>query len=511
MESMGLAAPRRKTKYDIDPRNNAWANDDNKFGQKLMEKFGWAKGKGLGAQEDGETENIKVKVKNDKHGIGANNDYSDTWLDHQDDFNSILASLNTCHSAPGSGTATPTNEESTEAVVGSMEERSKSSKSRVHYKKFTRSKDLTRADANDLDALFGRRKKFEKRSRKLQKAAKSEPASPFAGMSPLGTTPAGGNSPRTEDESAAGDVKVEANDSSDKEYDAAGNLRTVTSTMSVSDYFAKKMAEIKAKRSGATPTAVDAYCDNSIRQIKEEIKEEKTEVEEAEEKPEVYRQEKFQPAALSVQQYFEQKMKEKKARAEAAAVVKQEVEENNNNADAQVEDSVAENDETVKKEKKKKKKKKEKNREEKESKSEETSDAQSDTVEKPKKNKKKKVKENLDSAEASVTTPPVEAVKEAETTRAGEAIAEKKDKKRKRKLECDESEKQESGHSVEPEVVKKKKKKKTKSLEDPSPAVKEESGIVKETEVKSEEMPSDGTALKKKKKKKKNSECANVC
>jgi len=508
MESMGLAAPRRKTKYDIDPRNNAWANDDNKFGQKLMEKFGWAKGKGLGAQEDGETENIKVKVKNDKHGIGANNDYSDTWLDHQDDFNSILASLNTCHSAPGSGTATPTNEESTEAVVGSMEERSKSSKSRVHYKKFTRSKDLTRADANDLDALFGRRKKFEKRSRKLQKAAKSEPASPFAGMSPLGTTPAGGNSPRTEDENAAGDVKVEANDSSDKEYDTAGNLRTVTSTMSVSDYFAKKMAEIKAKRSGAPPTAVDAYCDNSIRQIKEEIKEEKAEVEEEEEKPEVYRQEKFQPAALSVQQYFEQKMKEKKARAEAAAAVKQEVEENNNNADAQAENSAAENNETVKK-KKKKKKKKEKDLEEKESKSEETSDVQSDTAEKPKKKKKKKVKENLESAEASVTTPPVEAVKEAEATRVDEAIAEKKDKKRKRKLECDESEKQESGHSVEPEVVKKKKKKKTKSLEDPSPAVKDESGIVKETEVKSEELPSDGTALKKKKKK--NSECANVC
>ena len=41
---MGLAAPRRKNKYDIDPRNNAWANDENKFGQKLMEKFGWEKG-----------------------------------------------------------------------------------------------------------------------------------------------------------------------------------------------------------------------------------------------------------------------------------------------------------------------------------------------------------------------------------------------------------------------------------------------------------------------------------
>ena len=47
MQSMGLAAPRRKTKYDIDPRNNAWANDENKFGQKLMEKFGWEKGESL--------------------------------------------------------------------------------------------------------------------------------------------------------------------------------------------------------------------------------------------------------------------------------------------------------------------------------------------------------------------------------------------------------------------------------------------------------------------------------
>jgi len=233
---LGLAAPRRKTKYDIDPRNNAWANDDNKFGQKLMEKFGWEKGKGLGAQEDGETENIKVKVKNDKHGIGANNDYSDTWLDHQDDFNSILASLNTCHSAPGSGTATPNNEPSTEAVAGSMEERSKSSKSRVHYKKFTQGKDLTRADASDLDALFGRRKKFEKRSRKIKKAAKSEPASPLGATTPAGLTPAGGNSPRKDDAATESDIKEEQYD---KEYDAAGNLRTVTNSMSVSDYFAK--------------------------------------------------------------------------------------------------------------------------------------------------------------------------------------------------------------------------------------------------------------------------------
>ena len=77
---------------------------------KIIKFFVDSLGKGLGAQEDGETQNIKVKVKNDKQGIGANLDYSDTWLDHQDDFNSVLAALNTCHSAPGSGTATPPNE-----------------------------------------------------------------------------------------------------------------------------------------------------------------------------------------------------------------------------------------------------------------------------------------------------------------------------------------------------------------------------------------------------------------
>jgi len=323
MESMGLAAPRRKTKYDIDPRNNAWANDENKFGQKLMEKFGWEKGKGLGANEDGETQNIKVIVKNDKHGIGANNDYSDTWLDHQDDFNSVLASLNTCHSAPGSGTATPTNEESTDRVAGSMEERSKTSKSRVHYKKFTQGKDLTRANASDLDALFGRRKNFEKRSKKGKKAAASEPATPFAGMTPLGTTPVGGKSPKPADE-ALTSHPLEADSSQDKEYDADGNLKTVTSSLSVSDYFAKKMAEIKAKRNGVS-TAVDQFCENSCKQSQknqeegvesEERGKEDVEIslnDKAGDLPEVYAQEKFQKASLTVQQYFELKMKEKKA------------------------------------------------------------------------------------------------------------------------------------------------------------------------------------------------------
>ena len=37
--------------------------DDSKFGQKLLEKFGWSEGKGLGAKEDGISNHIKVDYK----------------------------------------------------------------------------------------------------------------------------------------------------------------------------------------------------------------------------------------------------------------------------------------------------------------------------------------------------------------------------------------------------------------------------------------------------------------
>jgi hypothetical protein len=40
-----LAEPRRRQKWTLNPRGNLWANDESKFGQKLMEKMGWEKGK----------------------------------------------------------------------------------------------------------------------------------------------------------------------------------------------------------------------------------------------------------------------------------------------------------------------------------------------------------------------------------------------------------------------------------------------------------------------------------
>ncbi|OWK01019.1 PINX1, partial [Cervus elaphus hippelaphus] len=37
----------------------------------MLEKMGWSKGKGLGAQEQGATDHIKVQVKNNHLGLGA--------------------------------------------------------------------------------------------------------------------------------------------------------------------------------------------------------------------------------------------------------------------------------------------------------------------------------------------------------------------------------------------------------------------------------------------------------
>lgn len=34
-----------EAEVDMDPRNTAWSNDDSKFGQRMLEKMGWSKGK----------------------------------------------------------------------------------------------------------------------------------------------------------------------------------------------------------------------------------------------------------------------------------------------------------------------------------------------------------------------------------------------------------------------------------------------------------------------------------
>ncbi|XP_073529988.1 PIN2/TERF1-interacting telomerase inhibitor 1 [Phyllobates terribilis] len=230
-----LAEPRRKQKWSVDPRNSAWSNDETKFGQKMLEKMGWSKGKGLGAQEQGSTEHVKVHVKNNTLGLGAASNHEDNWIAHQDDFNQLLAELNDCH---GTGSAASSDSENKKSF--SLEEKSKSSKKRVHYMKFAKGKDLSCRSDTDLACIFGKREKVKKSQEKTD----SEPED---GES---TSPSPTNEAEPEN--------------------------TVISSLSVNEYFAKRMAELKksyAKRAEQVTERVeqspeDKYSEDSKKKSK---------------------------------------------------------------------------------------------------------------------------------------------------------------------------------------------------------------------------------------------------
>ncbi|KAB0356028.1 hypothetical protein FD754_000184 [Muntiacus muntjak] len=180
--SMLAERDRRKQKWAVDPRNTAWSNDDSKFGQRMLEKMGWSKG-------------FRATINNE-----------DNWIAHQDDFNQLLAQLNTCH-----GQETTDSPDNKEKKSFSLEEKSKVSKNRVHYMKFTKGKDLSSRSQTDLDCIFGKRQK----------------------------TPEDHPSP-----------------SATEETDTS---RTTTSAFTIHEYFARRMAERKSKAQGvaAVPEALE--------------------------------------------------------------------------------------------------------------------------------------------------------------------------------------------------------------------------------------------------------------
>ncbi|CAG8498819.1 2902_t:CDS:2 [Diversispora eburnea] len=91
---MGLAGPKIKQRISANPRNVAWSNDTKKFGHQMLLKMGWEPGKGLGLDENGVQENIKLSIKKDNLGIGASKKTVDNWLDNSTAFDELLKGLN---------------------------------------------------------------------------------------------------------------------------------------------------------------------------------------------------------------------------------------------------------------------------------------------------------------------------------------------------------------------------------------------------------------------------------
>ncbi|KAK5903634.1 hypothetical protein CgunFtcFv8_007395 [Champsocephalus gunnari] len=209
-----LAEPKRKLKWSVDPRNSAWSKDESKFGQKMLERMGWSKGKGLGRAQQGSTDHIKVKVKNNHQGFGTTASSEDKWIAHQDDFNELLAQLNNHHGQNNSAEP-PTSEE---PKGFSLEEKSKTGKKRVHYMKFTKGKDLSSRSKTDLNCIFGKR---------------------------------GGSSNDPEKESNSSDSQGETEKNVPPaafKLDTETITNTVKSTLTMQEYFAQRMAQLKKSR-----------------------------------------------------------------------------------------------------------------------------------------------------------------------------------------------------------------------------------------------------------------------
>ncbi|XP_011207254.2 PIN2/TERF1-interacting telomerase inhibitor 1 isoform X2 [Bactrocera dorsalis] len=227
-----LAQPRQRKQYTLTPRGKALYEDDTRFGTKMLEKMGWSKGKGLGANEDGSQDFVRVRMRNTNEGLGFE-DRDDHWTQHENDFNGLLKTLNgddgksekavedkestSDEDIPrvGFGFAPepkkPKVEKLKDKISGiSLEQKSKLSKVRVHYKKFTKGKDIAQYSEKDLANIFGK------------KVVETEQADGvYAQLTAV--------MPEENNENFAG-------------------VQTISTGLSVSDYFKQKMEALKSKQ-----------------------------------------------------------------------------------------------------------------------------------------------------------------------------------------------------------------------------------------------------------------------
>jgi len=174
----------------------------------MLTKMGWNEGGGLGANLTGTTSHVKVNKRGSNAGVGLKESHDDDWIAHQDDFNNLLSALN---GKPAGGGDAAT----------SVENKMKASKHR--YTKFVKSKDLSNASSDDLACIFGQR----------------------------------GKNTVTPTTDAKDDEEEGSSGESSSDEHVVGEIKTIESTLSMNEYFAKKMAAIKQKPSVS-------HCTNGV-------------------------------------------------------------------------------------------------------------------------------------------------------------------------------------------------------------------------------------------------------
>jgi Pin2-interacting protein X1 len=78
-----------------DTLNRHWKDDKSRFGFKMLQKMGWTEEKGLGKDDQGLINNVKVTKKVDGHGLGMTSDGSgnSSWASTATSFNDVLQLL----------------------------------------------------------------------------------------------------------------------------------------------------------------------------------------------------------------------------------------------------------------------------------------------------------------------------------------------------------------------------------------------------------------------------------
>lgn len=81
-----------------DTLNSHWKQDKSAFGFRMLQKMGWTEEKGLGKNEDGMSDAVKVKRREEGLGLGMENVTDDkvgskAWSSTVSSFNSVLEML----------------------------------------------------------------------------------------------------------------------------------------------------------------------------------------------------------------------------------------------------------------------------------------------------------------------------------------------------------------------------------------------------------------------------------
>jgi Pin2-interacting protein X1 len=126
--------------------------DDSSFGSKMMAKMGWNKGSGLGKDQHGSVDFIQIRYKNNANGLGFDGLKDNQWTENESQFDNLLKALNG-NAESNSNSA----DEQQPPKSKSLEEQSKLSRARVHYKKFTKGKDVHRYSEKDLANILGKK------------------------------------------------------------------------------------------------------------------------------------------------------------------------------------------------------------------------------------------------------------------------------------------------------------------------------------------------------------------